>query len=206
MPVTARTAPGAPRPVSGGQFLFWRFLCRGLWWQAHPYSLSALPRPPHLRLTVKALGDHSSSLGRLRPGTRVFIEGPYGAFTRHASRSTKAVLLAAGIGVTALRALLEDLPRRSEPVVVLRASRDEDLALRDEIAELVRQLGGRLHELVGPRRQHLVNPATLRRLVPDIAQRDLYVCGPKGFVDDVVGAARDLGIPKEAIHHEAFSL
>src|SRR4051812_32355039 len=65
-------------PVAGGQFLNWRFLRRGLWWQAHPYSLSAAPTGEHLRITVKALGDHSAALRGLRPGTRVAIEGPYG--------------------------------------------------------------------------------------------------------------------------------
>ena len=49
--------------VSGGQFFQWRFLVRGLWWQAHPYSLSALPQPPYLRVTVKGLGDQSHALG-----------------------------------------------------------------------------------------------------------------------------------------------
>ena len=98
-------------PVAGGQFMLWRFLTRGSWWQAHPYSLSALPQPPYLRLTVKAVGDHSASLASLRPGTPVMVEGPYGAFTRHAQVRPGAVLVAAGIGVTALRSLLEDLPR-----------------------------------------------------------------------------------------------
>ena len=193
-------------PVAGGQFLFWRFLTRGLWWQAHPYSLSALPRPPFLRLTVKDLGDHSAAVARLKPGTRVAIEGPYGVFTKGARRRGKAALIAAGIGVTALRALLEDLAHGSSPVVVLRASRHEDLALRDEIAGLVKHRRGKLLELIGPRDQHLLDPTSLRRLIPDIHKRDVYVCGPEAFVADVVAAARAMGLPDEAIHHEAFSL
>ena len=48
--------------VSGGQFFQWRFLTRGLWWHAHPYSLSALPRAPFMRVTVKGLGDQSRAL------------------------------------------------------------------------------------------------------------------------------------------------
>ncbi|HEX4760519.1 MAG TPA: ferric reductase-like transmembrane domain-containing protein, partial [Thermoleophilaceae bacterium] len=44
-------------PASGGQFFNWRVLRRGLWWQAHPYSLSGLPGDGRLRLTVKAIGD-----------------------------------------------------------------------------------------------------------------------------------------------------
>ncbi|MGI8448516.1 MAG: ferredoxin reductase family protein, partial [Streptosporangiaceae bacterium] len=135
--------------VSGGQFFCWRFLTPGLWWQAHPYSMSALPQPPYLRLTVKGIGDHSQALARLQPGTKVAIEGPYGAFTRYAQRRPRALLVAAGIGVTALRALLEDLPRGSAPVVLLRASRPEDLVLNKEVRELVRHRRGTIHELVG---------------------------------------------------------
>ena len=192
--------------VCGGQFFLWRFLTRDLWWQAHPYSLSALPRPPYLRLTVKNVGDHSAAVARLKPGTAIAIEGPYGTFTRHAQQRRGALLVAAGIGVTALRALLEDLPPRSAPVVILRASREADLVLRAEVTELVRSRRGRLHELVGSREQAAISERSLRRLVPDLDHRDVYVCGPEGFVADIVEVARSLGIPGEAIHHEAFAL
>lgn len=193
-------------PVSGGQFLFWRFLTPGRWWQAHPFSLSALPQPPYLRLTVKGVGNFSQSLAGLRPGTRVAIEGPYGAFTRYQQRRPRALLVAAGIGVTALRALLEDLPRGSAPVVLLRASRPEDLVLSAEVRELVRQRRGTVHELTGPREQAGIDATSLRRLVRDLNHRDVYVCGPDDFVAAIVALARNLGVPDDAIHHEAFAL
>ncbi len=192
--------------VSGGQFMLWRFLTPDMWWQAHPYSLSALPQPPYLRLTVKAVGDHSAALAQLRPGTRVAAEGPYGAFTRHAQQRPRALLMAAGIGVTALRALLEDLPRGSAPTVILRGRRARDLVLLGEVRELVAHRGGTLHELTGLRDQSGLDGQSLRRLVPDLDQRDVFVCGPEGFVADVVAAARSLGVPRESIHHEAFAL
>lgn len=192
--------------VSGGQFFSWRFLAPGMWWQSHPYSLSALPRPPYLRLTVKAVGDYSAALAALQPGTRVVIEGPYGAFTRYAQERPKALLIAAGIGVTALRALLEDLPRNSRPVVLLRASHPADLVFHAEVSELVRQRRGTLHELVGPRDQVAIDEQSLPRLVTDLAQRDVFVCGPEGFVASIVEVARRLSVPDEAIHHEAFAL
>src|SRR5450755_758717 len=193
-------------PVSGGQFLFWRFLTRDMWWQAHPYSLSALPQPPYVRLTVKAVGDHSAALARLQPGTRVAVEGPYGTFTRYAQQRRRVVLIAAGIGVTAVRSLLEDLPRGTKPVVILRAARTEDLALRGEIADLVQRRGGRLHELTGSRAQATIDERSLPRIVPDLSDRDVYVCGPEAFVAGIVDVARCLGVPDEAIHHEAFAL
>jgi predicted ferric reductase len=193
-------------PVSGGQFFCWRFLTPGMWWRAHPFSLSALPQPPYLRLTAKAVGGYTRALPSLRPGTRVAIEGPYGAFTRYQQRRPRALLVAGGIGVTALRSLLEDLPRGSAPVVLLRARRPEDLVLDAEVRELVRQRRGTIHELTGPREQAGIDAVSLPRLVRDLNQRDVYVCGPEGFVAAIVALARNLGVPEDAIHHEAFAL
>jgi len=192
--------------IAGGQFFFWRFLTPAMWWQAHPYTMSALPQPPYVRLTVKAVGDHSAAVAKLRPGTRVAVEGPYGAFTKHVQQRPQALLVAAGIGVTALRSLLEDLPRNSAPVVLLRASRPEDLVLRKEVAELVRYRRGRLHELIGTREQATLDERSLPRLVPDLHRRDIYVCGPEGFVTSIVELAARLGVPAEAVHHEAYAL
>jgi predicted ferric reductase len=191
--------------VSGGQFFQWRFLTRDLWWQAHPYSLSALPRAPFVRVTVKGLGDQSRSLAHLKPGTRVFIEGPYGALTRHARRSDRVVLIGAGVGVTPLRALLEDLPANVDAVVVVRATTAEEIVHRDELMDLVHGRRGRYHEVLGKRSEVRMGAWSLRRLVPDIALRDVYVCGPEGFNELVVAGASSLGVPAGSIHEERFS-
>ena len=190
--------------VSGGQFFLWRFLARDLWWQAHPYSLSALPQPPYLRVTIKAAGDQSRAVARLQPGTRVAIEGPYGAFTDHARSSGSVALIGAGVGMTPLRALLEDLPPETDVVVVARASTADDLIHRAEVAALVKQRRGRLHEIVGSRRKARFNAHTLQRLIPDIRWRDVYVCGPEGFSAEIVDAAALLGVAPERIHQETF--
>jgi predicted ferric reductase len=191
--------------VSGGQFFLWRFLTRDLWWQAHPYSLSALPRPPYLRVTIKGLGDQSRAMAHLKPGTRIAIEGPYGTFTHHARSRDGIALFGAGVGITPLRALLEDLPVSADVVVVVRASTTDDLVHRDEVAALVKQRGGRLHEIVGPRHKVRLNARALRRVVPDLATRDVYICGPDGFSTEVVAAASHLGVTKDQIHREAFA-
>ena len=191
--------------ISGGQFFKWRFLTNELWWHAHPYSLSALPRPPYLRVTIKGLGDQSRAAANLKPGTRVAIEGPYGAFTKHARSSDHVVLIGAGVGITPLRALLEDLPKRVDVSVVIRATTPADIVHRDEVATLVKQRGGRLHEIVGTRHKVRFDAEALRRLVPGIAGCDVYVCGPSGFSEGVVISAMRLGVSRERIHEEAFA-
>jgi predicted ferric reductase len=191
--------------TQGGQFFQWRFLQRGLWWQAHPYSLSAMPRPPHLRITVKDLGDHSGHLGRIHPGTRVAIEGPYGTFTKSSRSTNRLALIGAGVGVTPLRALLEDLPDDVDVVGLLRASNHDETVLADEMRILLERRGGQLHLLVGSRRDVALDQDQLRQSVPDLARRDLYICGPAGFTHQVVDAALGLGTPPERIHTEAFA-
>jgi predicted ferric reductase len=191
--------------LAGGQFFQWRFLKRGLWWQAHPYSVSALPDGPYLRFTVKDLGDHSGSLAQLTSGTRVAIEGPYGAFTADARHGDRVALIGAGVGITPLRALLEDLPGHVDAVMLARATHADELILRDELHHLLAQRDGRLHELIGPRSKVPLTDLTLLRIVPDIAQRDVYICGPTGFTASARQAARSLGVPDDRIHHETFA-
>jgi predicted ferric reductase len=191
--------------VSGGQFFQWRFLAPGLLVHSHPYSLSALPSPPYLRMTVKSLGDQSSALARLRPGTRVFIEGPYGVFTRHQITAPAVTLIGAGVGVTPLRALLEDLPDDVPVTVLLRASTPEDLVHADEVRALVEERQGSFHTIVGPRQRTRLDRATLNRLAPHVRDSDVYICGPAGFTADVANAAASLGVPTSRIHQEKFS-
>jgi predicted ferric reductase len=191
--------------VSGGQFFQWRFLARGMWWHAHPYSLSALPQAPYLRVTVKGVGDQSRAVAHLRPGTRVFIEGPYGAFTHHVRATDRVVLIAAGVGITPLRALLEDLPMGVAVTAVIRASTAKEIPHRNEVAELMAARGGRYYEVLGPRHGVHLDARALRGMVPDLADSDVYVCGPEGFNVLVMASCARAGVPGDRIHVEAFS-
>jgi predicted ferric reductase len=190
--------------VAGGQFFQWRFLKRGLWYQACPFSLSAMPMPPYLRVTIKSVGAHSKAMRELRPGTRVAIEGPYGGFTQLARSTNRVLLIGAGVGVTPIRALLEDLEAGVEVVVITRASTPQEAVLDEEMRALVEKRGGKLHQLVGSRQKHSLNSRHLKKLVPDIYRRDVYVCGPEAFTAAITASARDLGVAEERIHCEQF--
>jgi ferredoxin-NADP reductase/DMSO/TMAO reductase YedYZ heme-binding membrane subunit len=192
-------------PVAGGQFLQWRFLRRGLWWQAHPYSLSAAPSGDLLRITVKDLGDHSAALARLAPGTRVAIEGPYGAFTADTATRDRLLLIGAGVGTAPILALLQDLPAATDVTVLLRASTPADLILRDEVAAEVQRRGGRLVELVGSRHEVRLDADALREIVPDVRRREVYVCGPDALSQRLTSELARAGVPEPRIHFESFT-
>ncbi|MFE5085038.1 ferredoxin reductase family protein [Streptomyces mirabilis] len=188
-----------------GQFLRWRFLARGLWWTANPYSLSAPVHPHRLRVTVKTAGGHSAALARLAPGTRVWAEGPYGGFTARRRTSPKVLLLGGGVGITPLRALFETLP--GQVTLIYRARRSEDLALRHEIDAIAAHRRAAVHYVVDEPAEHS-SPLTaqgLTSLVPDLAEHDVYLCGPPGMTEAATRALREAGVPGRRIHHELFA-
>jgi len=192
--------------AQGGQFFSWRFLEKGHLLVAHPYSLSAAPTEHYVRITVKDLGDHSRSLALLRPGTRVFVEGPYGAFTAGRASSPHVVLVGGGVGITPIRAIIEEFKNGVQMDVIFRASKEEDLVLREELDYLAANSDGmiRVHYLVGPRKNHPMDARSLTKLVPSFADADIYICGPTPLVESVRKAAQDAGVPKDKFHDEAF--
>jgi ferredoxin-NADP reductase len=204
-------------PVAAGQFFTWRFLNRDGWTRGNPYSLSAAPTGNQLRITVKDLGDGSRALARLAPGTRVAIEGPFGRLHDGVRTRRKVTLMASGIGVTPLRALLEEMPQSPGDVtLVYRAASVEDLVFRDEIDALANRHGGRTFYVLGHRiaeraswlpqnAAHLSDVDALRQLVPDIADQDVYLCGAEPWMDAARKAALDAGVPQQRIHEERFS-
>lgn len=196
--------------VRSGQYFIFRFLRRDMWWRAHPFSLSSAPNGKWLRITIKTLGDDSTRIRRLPAGTRVFVEGPYGILTGARRTRPGVTLIAGGIGIAPLRALLESLPARPGDLTLLyRASHPRDLVFRQEIDQLAAYRGATVHYLVGRRRGHSrVDPLdtqTISRLVPGIAEQDVYLCGPVGLMQSVERHLRDIGVPDRQIHAERFA-
>lgn len=198
-------------PVRAGQWFRLRFMTSNGWWRAHPFSISAAPNGRYLRFTIKILGDYTRLLQRVGVGTSVFVEGPYGVFTGANRTKARVLLIAGGIGITPLRALLEELPAaRGNLTLVYRASHDDEVVFRNELDELASLRGATVHYLVGRRGSREMpsdplDPRALRRLVPDLHDRDIYVCGPAGMMERVLSGLHWLRIGESQIHYERFT-
>ena len=198
-------------PARAGQFMSWRFLSAGRWWQAHPFSLSAAPDGRSLRITVKAVGRFSRELAHLRPGTAVLAEGPFGTFTAERRSRARVALIAGGIGITPLRALLEELPAApGELVLIYRVMHEAELVFDDELDDIARARGAQIFRVVGDHRSpagaELLGAAALTRMVPDLAARDVYLCGPGPMMARARRELRLAGVPRGQIHSERFAL
>jgi len=203
-------------PVRAGQFFQWRFLDGPGWSRSHPYSLSGTPRGDLVRITVKDLGDGSSRVASLKPGTRALVEGPYGKLTGETYPGGPLVMLACGIGITPLLALLWDLPYRpGEATLIYRARTEREVAFRRELDWLAEHNGVRVVYLLGPRADGSSwlprtlasrgDAKVLRRIAPAIATSHVYVCGPDPWTDAVRTAARSAGVDADHLHTEQFA-
>jgi predicted ferric reductase len=199
--------------AEAGQFAIWRFMDRRRWWQAHPFSISAVPNGRRLRITVKNIGDFTNDIHTLKPGTPILVDGPFGKFIER-PRNSKVLLIAGGIGITPIRPLAEEMAADGFDVRVLyRAHSEGDLVFKKELDALssqeesvqvdylLTQAGSRRNS-----RDAWFSPASLAALVPDIFDRVVYVCGPMGMMELVRSSLDALGIPAGQIRTEVFRL
>jgi predicted ferric reductase len=194
----------------GGQYFRWRFMARGVWFQTHPFSLSAHPTQDTLRLTVKGVGAYTRRLKRrLRPGQRVLADGPYGAFTMYLRRRRRVLLIGGGVGVTPLRAIAETLEGNPKDVIFAqRASSEHELLMVDELRRMERQGKLTFLPILGRRgkspKDDPMHPARLREAIPDLREREVFICGSPGMVAATIKNLKRAGVNRRYIHSELF--
>jgi ferredoxin-NADP reductase len=200
--------------VEAGQFFTWRFLTGAGWSRGNPYSLSAAPDGRSLRITVQGVGDSSNAIGLLTSGTRVLAEGPFGRLSDRRRTRSKIAFIGAGVGITPLRSLAEGLDYAPGDAVYIERCTNAPLFVR-EVDTLSAERGLRVLRMPGRRRRdgswlahHAGNASDVTSLlhwVRDIADRDVYVCGPAAWADLVCTSLRQAGLPDEQLHLETFT-
>jgi len=182
----------------------------------HPFSFSSSSlEPDRVQITVKELGDFTSAIGSVAPGTRAYLDGPYGSFSVDRHRAPGYVFIAAGVGITPVMSILRTFADRCDrrPVLLLYQSRSwEEATFREELESL----GDRLeldvvHILSRPEegwegeRGRLTAETMARHLPADRLAREYFVCGPQAMQKTVKNMLQRLGLPLEQCQSETFN-
>jgi predicted ferric reductase len=206
--------------IRAGQYCQWRFLTGRGWSRPQPFSLSAPPTATSLRITIQQIGDGTERLSGVRPGTKVHFEGPYGTMTADRRTRRDVLLIGAGVGITPLRGLAQEIAAerysgiRPSIVVLHRVHSAAAAAFVGEFTDLHRRSGIQVLPLIGPRGPDTgwlpgpgpADPTTaLLHLVPDVADREVYVCGSAPWARAVIKTLRAAEVPRAVIHFEDFA-
>lgn len=200
--------------AAAGKFIMVRFLDKQRAWQEHPFSLSMLPNAQHFRITVRQLGDFTNSVPNIKPGTPLWVSGPFGAFTHQLQRTNKVVYIAGGIGITPIRSMVEERAARGQKdtAILLYGNRTQaDTALLGELQTFAAQINMPIYNVLSEQPNYrgekgFIDKEKIARLVPDVVSRDVFLCGPPPMMAGIKKALRELGVPDSQVHYERFAL
>jgi predicted ferric reductase len=183
----------------------------------HPFSIaSSSQAAPRLEFTVKALGDFTRWLQDVRPGTRAYVDGPFGTMSIDAFPDADGYLfVAGGVGIAPCLSMLRTLADRRDGrkhVLVYGTHLWAGTPLREELAELARRLELEVvHVLEEPHpgwtgERGLITQEVLGRHLPPVLRKVAFVCGPPPMMDSVERSLVRLGIHYGDLHSERFDL
>ena len=95
-------------------------------------------------------------------------------------------------------------------IVLYRVVSADDIVFAPELTRLAREREVKVEYVIGDHAsdegRDLLSPTHLRELVPDIAERDVYLCGPPAMIDHTAGNLRHAGVSRHHLHVERFAL
>lgn len=183
---------------------------------AHPFSFSssAAATDGRVEMSIRELGDFTNQIGKVPVGRRVYLDGPYGAFTI-GHPADMHVLIAGGVGITPMMSMIRTLADQGDqrPVILLYGSKDlEVITFREELEALKARLDLTVvHVLENPSdgwtgERGFVTAEVLRRhLPPPYADHEYFICGPDVMMDAIEDALGTLGVPMSKYHSERYS-
>jgi predicted ferric reductase len=217
----ARTLVMRPDGHSGFRFSPGQFGWLTLWGSpfkitGHPFSFSSSAEAPdgRVEMTIKNLGDFTSTIASVATGQRIYLDGPYGAFTI-GNPADMHVLIAGGVGITPMMSMIRTLADRGDkrPTILLYGGRDWDsLIFRDELEAIKARLNlSVVYVLSNPPEgwqgeKGYVNAEVFRRhLPPPFDAHEYFICGPNVMMDAIEKTLGDLGVPLSKYHSERYN-
>ena len=182
----------------------------------HPFSFSSSAEAAdgRVEMSIRNLGDFTSAIDKVPVGQRVYLDGPYGAFTI-GHPADMHVLIAGGVGITPMMSMIRTLADRADkrPVTLLYGSKDWDsITFREELDALTARLNLKVvHVLANPPTDwkgetgYIDAEMFKRHLEPPYADHEYFICGPGVMMDAIEKALGELDVPMTKYHSERYS-
>jgi predicted ferric reductase len=187
-----------------GQRIRCRFLTAGGWWWSCPLVVSSVPNGTGMRVRLPAFGQYLKLLRHLEVGVGVLLSEPSGRCTADRRVMGEALVIVGGAGAVSVSALLGELPAGT--VVLCHGSSEAELVFREELERVALERRATVRFVIGKRDDpvpsHAFSPVGLRELVPDLAERDVFVLGPGWLLRRSTEAMRRLGVAPRQVHVE----
>ncbi len=201
---------------SAGQFVWITIGDSPFSLQQHPFTISSSPDEENIQLTIKELGDFTSTIGEIEPGTGAYIEGPYGNFILSQSASTHNIFIIGGIGVTPTLSILKSLRDRQDQrkTTVIYGTKSQELTpFYEEFKTISEELNvNMVHVFEEPPKgwegeTGFIDEGVMKRNIPeDFTNCEFFVCGPPPMMDVVEMTLSEWGVPVYKIHSERFNI
>lgn len=186
----------------------------------NPFSFSSSAESPgRVSFTIKQLGDFTSTIKEMKPGQRVYLDGPFGAFgIDRQDHAEEFVFIAGGVGITPMMSMLLTLADRCDPrpLTLIYAGRTwDELTFREELQSLVERLNLKIHFVLEKPPEGwqgevgFVTHEMLDRLLPKdrtYNRMETFICGPPPMMNAVEKSLLRLNIRLEDFHSERFDL
>jgi predicted ferric reductase len=199
---------GPRMPYRPGQYAFVSFISQFIDPEAHPFSFTTANNGPYLRFAIKALGDDTSNVAELKPGTAVYLDGPYGRFSYGLTKNKQQIWVAGGVGITPFLSMARSLSRHSDIKVTLfyATQRLQDAAFLHELFEIKRSLAGNFEVvLVDEKISGRISLDMMSKVIKDLQQPAYFMCGPQGMMKALKLQLVKAGVKQRSIHVEDFS-
>jgi predicted ferric reductase len=206
-------------PFQAGQFAWLKFGGSPFVFEEHPFTIaSTAADPARKEFTIKALGDFSELVAGLRPGRRVYLDGPHGRFTLSHLPANGFVFLAGGVGITPMLSMLRTMRDEADPrpaLLIVGARNVADLLHRDEIASMSERVTVTSVEVVAEPpvdwagETGFVSRDVIERYLPharDRRRRQWFICGSPPMIAAVLRDLDQMAVPRTNVHTEMFDM
>ncbi|BAZ03923.1 ferredoxin reductase family protein [Calothrix sp. NIES-3974] len=201
-----------------GQFSWLTLNITPLSMREHPFSMSSSgDRADQIQFGIKALGDFTKRIKDVKPGTKAYLDGPYGVFTTERYwDSAGFVLIAGGVGITPIYSILLTASERKDdrPFLLIYAAPSwEDITYRKSLEALKSQLDLTIVYVLRKADENwggetgYVDKDLLQRHIPiHRGSRQYFICAAPAMMDAVERALFELDVPVTNVHMEHFNL